>query len=92
MERIEEKLRSDNTEKLYRLRHSVRKPLKKWSICISLTDDSRLPEGKKLILKDCCSNGAEYKGFSSLLMSDENGAERNQLWEKISEILLECTS
>lgn len=57
---------------------------------ISLTDYSRLPEGKKLILEDYCRNGVKYKGFSSWLMNDEKGEKRNQLWEKVSDILLEC--
>ena len=53
---------------------------------ISLTDHSKLPEKKKIILKDYCNT----EGFSNWLAKRENGEERKKLWEKISNILLEC--
>lgn len=55
---------------------------------IFLTDCNKLSE-KKLILKDYC-NGDKYKGFCDWLSKGEKGEEREQLWKKISDILLGC--
>lgn len=57
---------------------------------VSLTDSPRLPEEKKLILEDYCTGGMHHQGFCNWLLNEENGEERKQLWDKISDILLEC--
>lgn len=57
---------------------------------VSLTDSRKLPEEKKLILEDYCTGGMHYQGFCNWLLNEENGEERRQLWDKISDILFEC--